>query len=203
MARQTNKVSVKITQTLPSYVKPNGETVQERNYSFEHSDETKMDITAGNLSNFLLINLLRFMEIARLSGQDTFKLSKPMQVQIKVNDKEGMIQTQKLSMNPERFEKIMQNEPHLMAAIFTPTTNIGKLNDSEAKKFIGVRDIVTTDTNGETVIRQRIAFAGKNTVIAKAIKKMKEQPLPELPAIPAENVETADFNQGEAFLNEA
>lgn len=175
MSTTKNKVKVVVSQTIPAYTNNKGVVVEERNYSFEASDETVQDITAEKAGNFLMLNLLKFIELQKLQTQDTFKLSKPIDVSLTVNGKEGKSKM-RVSLNRERFEHAFYNAPLILANVFTKVTNIGSLTNSEAQKFMKILPAITND--GETVQAERICFAGGSTLLAKRIEKIETIEIP-------------------------
>lgn len=193
--KQKNSIVVRISQELPSYTNSKNEVVPERSYAAEFTDETVEEITTEKAANFLHLNVLRTLRLAELEKQDTFKLSKPVIVAMAINGKEGQMTT-KLSLNYERWVKLLETAPEHIGIMFTKITNVGRLTDGEASKFVGKKDQLK-EINGETHVVSRIVFTGKKTVLAPKKLKAADEKL-ELPAPPAEMVEAPVNN----FLTE-
>jgi hypothetical protein len=182
MSRLKNTVKVVISQKLPKIVNAEGTvTKDERNYEATFEDETSQELTSEKVGNFVTLSFLKTMRLEQLQGNDTFKTSKPIEIKVIINGKEGKMKT-KISLNPQRFQKAIENSPELIATVFTKQTNIGRLTNSEMRKFIGTESF-THEVGGEIVTTERVVFAGSKTVLANKIEAAQKAETVEVPVV--------------------
>lgn len=112
-----NVIKAIFSQNL-SHVKENGEIVEFKEKQ-EFFAETAQAITASTLALWCLGQVKHFVKLSRLQGETGFKMSKPIELMLTVNNKTEKLGF-KFSLNAERLERLIEKTPELVQEAFTP-----------------------------------------------------------------------------------
>lgn len=148
--KKVNKIKAIFSQHLPE----NG-NVPEFNEVQEFTSETTQAVSARTLAIWLLGQMKHFVKLQRLQGKAGFKMSKPIELKLTVNNKTEKLGF-KFSLNLERIEKLIETTPDLVQEAFTIAPSIPFINANSGAAL----DYLTT--NG-------------NAIVCKAVKEPKAE----------------------------
>lgn len=141
---KTNKISVSFTQLIPARkvnVKDKVGNVTEKMidaYVVEASftNETDKEITANDVANYFTTRLKCWQNLRPLQGEKAFKTSRPINIEISVNNKK-LTGTTKFTTNPDRLFKCLENQKLLVAELGAmATAPVIFKNDKEVQQFL-------------------------------------------------------------------
>lgn len=123
--------------------------IPERKVMVKFTEETEVEVNAKNLAQYFLSRLVAWQKLRPLQGKEGFQTSKPMDVTIKVNNKE-LTSSMKFTINPERIEKCLERSENLVALI---------ANAASAPKFGA----------SEATVKAYLLATPQNVILAKEI----------------------------------
>lgn len=119
-----------------SNVNKKGELI-EFNAEQKFMGETAQAMSANHVGLWLLGQLKHFMKLQRLQGKTGFKLSKPIELTLMVNNKTEKFGF-KFSLSLERIERLIEKTPELVQAAFVPARTPSQVVQSleSAKNYL-------------------------------------------------------------------
>lgn len=149
--RAENKVTAHFTQNL-SWTNKAGE-LKSFNEDQTFTSDTLTEITSRKVGLWLIGVLKHFIKLSRLQGRTGFKMSKPVELELSVNNKSERMDF-KFTLAIGRIEGLLTKYPALVTEAFQPAPAIGGITREK---------VVAYFTNGE------------NLVIAPSITKETKQ----------------------------
>lgn len=166
-----NVVKVVFSQHLDYDTKGRGGK-EGRNIKYDNDwavvNETVRELSAENIASWLIGQLGHFMAMMRLQGKTGFKLSKPIRVEVYVNNKKAETFEWKFSMNLDRVETLLNKQPELVARAFTKYNNVADSTVETAMKYL------TDGRAGRTIIAPAKKKAELNPSVAEDLPLIEE-----------------------------
>jgi hypothetical protein len=149
-----NKVVFIIAQTIPASITGKGKLQEDLHLYHSFETETTSEINSHNLGLWLQANMIKFVKLQKLQGNETFRQNKPVDVTIRVNSKEEKV-SMKFSLNIDRIVANLEKYPTVIGQLFVPVTGMGSIT---AKHVLAI-------ANGDKVVIANKVDAKKDKVI--------------------------------------
>lgn len=146
--RAANMVTAVFDQNLTSTNKA-GEIVEFHSGVQAFSTETLTELTSEKVGLWLIGVLKHFIRLQRLQGRTGFKMSKPVDLKLSVNNKTENLSF-KFTLSISRIKNLLDRYPAMVTEAFLPSPAIGTINKAAIERYF---------VNAETI------------VLAPAIKK--------------------------------
>lgn len=130
--RAKNIVQVRFSQNL-TWVNKAGETKQfSEDQTF--TTDTLTEVTSRKVGLWTIGVCKHFIKLSRLQGRTGFKMSKPVEMEITINNKTEKVST-KFTLSISRIESLLSKYPALVTEAFMPSPAIGNITTEQVKKY--------------------------------------------------------------------
>lgn len=139
LAGPKNKVTATFSQNL-AWVDKHGnpktfEALQ------EFSTTTLTELTGKKVGLWIVGVLGNHIKLERLQGRTGFKLSKPVKMEITVNNRSEQM-GYKMTLSYKRIAKLLEKSKLIVAASFAPAPGIGQITDEKVINYLTASDSI-------------------------------------------------------------
>lgn len=144
--RAVNKVSAHFSQNLTWVAKPKeGQAVGETKFFSEEqmfTTDTLTEITSRKVGLWLIGVLKHFIRLSRLQGKTGFKMSKPIDLLLSVNNKSENLSF-KFTLSISRIQNLLEKYPAIVCEAFQPAPSIGNITREQVTAyFVNAENLV-------------------------------------------------------------
>lgn len=169
--RAVNTVTAVFSQNLTWVCKPKeGQTVGETKHFSEEqtfTTDTLTEITSRKVGLWLIGTLKHFIRLSRLQGRTGFKMSKPVDLVLSVNNKTENLSF-KFTLSVSRIQNLLEKYPAIVTEAFQPAPSIGNITAAQVQMYF---------TNAENLV---IAPAAKVKALENSDNAVIEETITEV-----------------------
>ena len=127
-----NIVTAHFTQNLSSVNKAGEMVYFDQDQTF--SSDTLTEITSRKVGLWLIGVLKHFIKLSRLQGSTGFKMSKPIELELSVNNKTETMRF-KFTLSAKRLTNLLERYPSLVCEAFMPSPAIGNITEAKIEQY--------------------------------------------------------------------
>ena len=139
LAGPKNKVTVTFSQNLAWVDKHGNPKTFEDEQTF--STTTLTELTGRKIGLWMVGVLGNHIQLQRLQGRTGFKLSKPVQMEVTVNNRTESM-GYKMTLSYKRIAKLLEKSKLLVGKSFAPAPAIGNISDAQVEQYLMASDSI-------------------------------------------------------------
>ena len=137
LAGPKNKVTATFSQNLTWVDKQGNPRTFENEQEF--STETLTELTGKKVGLWIVGVLGNYIQLARLQGRQGFKMSKPVAMEIRVNNRSESM-GYKMTLSHKRIAKLLERSKLLVGKSFAPAPAIGSITEGQVTQYLLTAD---------------------------------------------------------------